>query len=116
MCSGKACEAFHRIVAKGNDYRVNRFSEISKAASACFEEKEFNIPSPLSIRSFHGHLSANKRKLSLSTFLSGAVCVVLEIGHEFKASLKGVFARIVKIRSQAEGNGKPMLTNDVHPP
>ena len=29
-------------------------------------------------------------------------------------SLKCVFARIVKIRSQAEGNGKPMLTNDVH--
>lgn len=46
--------------------------------------------------------------------ISGAVCVVLENDDEFKAPLKGVFARIVKIRSQAEDNEKPMLTNEVH--
>lgn len=42
------------------------------------------------------------------------MCVVLENDDEFKASLKGVFARIAKIRSQAEDNEKPMLTSEVH--
>lgn len=42
------------------------------------------------------------------------MCVVLENDDEFKASLKGVFARIAKIRSQAEDKEKPMPTNEVH--